>query len=107
PPAGVWTELREAGVQISPAGAGLEAAESGPVRSAMFSAPVSRIHQLLTRRELEIMELLAHGETNRQIADRMVVSEGTVKSHVSQILRKMRAANRAEAVSKFIRLTSQ
>jgi DNA-binding NarL/FixJ family response regulator len=53
------------------------------------------------------MELLAHGETNRQIADRIVVSEGTVKSHVSQILRKMHAANRAEAVSKFIRLTSQ
>jgi DNA-binding NarL/FixJ family response regulator len=73
----------------------------------MFSAPDSRIHQLLTRRELEIMELLAHGETNRQIADRMVVSEGTVKSHVSQILRKMRAANRAEAVSKYMRLTSQ
>jgi len=103
----VLTEIREAGLQISTASAGLEAAESGPVRSAMFSAPDSRIHQLLTRRELEIMELLAHGETNRQIAGRMVVSEGTVKSHVSQILRKMRAANRAEAVSKYMRLTSQ
>jgi LuxR family transcriptional regulator, regulator of acetate metabolism len=103
----VLTEIREAGLQISTASAGLQAAESGPVRSAIFSAPDSRIHQLLTRRELEIMELLAHGETNRQIADRMVVSEGTVKSHVSQILRKMRAANRAEAVSKYMRLTNQ
>jgi DNA-binding CsgD family transcriptional regulator len=100
-------EIREAGLQISTASAGLEEAESVPVRSALFSAPDSRMHQLLTRRELEIMELLAQGETNRQIADRIVVSEGTVKSHVSQILRKMHAANRAEAVSKFMRLTSQ
>jgi LuxR family transcriptional regulator, regulator of acetate metabolism len=104
----VLAEIREAGLQISTASEGLQqAAEAEPVRAAMFSAPDSRVHQLLTRRELEIMELLAHGETNRQIADRIVVSEGTVKSHVSQILRKMHAANRAEAVSKFIRLTSQ
>jgi len=37
----------------------------------------------------------------------MVVSEGTVKSHVSQILRKMQAANRAEAVSRYMRLTGR
>ena len=104
----VLAEIREAGLQISTASEVLQqAAEAEPVRAAMFSAPDSRVHQLLTRRELEIMELLAHGETNRQIADRIVVSEGTVKSHVSQILRKMHAANRAEAVSKFIRLTNQ
>jgi DNA-binding NarL/FixJ family response regulator len=71
----------------------------------MLSAPVSPIHQILTGRELEIIELLAHGETNKQIAERMVVSEGTVKSHVGNILRKLQAANRAEAVSKFMRLT--
>ena len=98
------TDIREAGLQITTASAGLEAVESDSVRSAMFAAPHSRIHELLTRRELEIIELLAHGETNRQIAGRIVVSEGTVKSHVSQILRKMHAANRAEAVSKYMRL---
>lgn len=101
----VLSEIREAGLQISTTSAGLQAAESEPVRSAKFSAPHSPIHQLLTRRELEIIELLAHGETNRQIAARIVVSEGTVKSHVGQILRKMGAANRAEAVSKYMRLT--
>jgi DNA-binding CsgD family transcriptional regulator len=101
------TDIREAGLQISTATAGLEAVESDSVRSAMFAAPHSRIHQLLTRRELEIIELLAHGETNRQIAGRIVVSEGTVKSHVSQILRKMHAANRADAVSKYLRLMGQ
>jgi DNA-binding NarL/FixJ family response regulator len=100
----VLTDMREAGLQISTTSEDLQAAEQTPVRSAMFSAPDSRIHQLLTRRELEIIELMAHGDTNRQIAERIVVSEGTVKSHVSQILKKMRAANRAEAVSKFLRM---
>jgi DNA-binding CsgD family transcriptional regulator len=99
------TEIREAGLQISTTSADLQSEALAPVRTAIFSAPDSRIHQLLTRRELEIIELLAHGETNKQIAERIVVSEGTVKSHVSQILRKMHAANRAEAVSKFMRLT--
>jgi LuxR family transcriptional regulator, regulator of acetate metabolism len=103
----VLTDIREAGLQISSTSEDLQAAEAEPVRSAMFSAPDSRIHQLLTRRELEIIELLAHGETNKQIAERIVVSEGTVKSHVSQILRKMHAVNRAEAVSKFVRLTGK
>jgi DNA-binding CsgD family transcriptional regulator len=104
---GALTEIREAGLQIATTSEDLQARESEPVRSAMFSAPDSRIHQLLTRRELEVIELMAHGETNKQIADRIVISEGTVKSHVSQILRKMHAANRAEAVSKFMRLTGR
>lgn len=101
----VLTEIREAGLQITNTSKGLLATEAEPVRSAMLSAPVSPIHQILTGRELEIIELLAHGETNKQIAERMVVSEGTVKSHVGNILRKLQAANRAEAVSKFMRLT--
>lgn len=98
-------EIREAGLQISPPATGLTPAAAEPIRSAVFAAPDSRIHQVLTRRELEIIELIAHGETNREIADRMVISEGTVKTHVSRILRKLRVANRAEAASQFMRLT--
>lgn len=101
------TEMREAGLEITSVSQGLQAVEAEPVRAAIFSAPDSRIHQLLTRRELEVIELLAAGETNKQIAERIVVSEGTVKSHVSQILRKLHAANRAEAVSKYMRLTDR
>jgi DNA-binding NarL/FixJ family response regulator len=44
---------------------------------------------------------MALGETNAQIAHRLFVSEGTVKSHVKHILRKLDAANRAEAVSRY------
>jgi DNA-binding NarL/FixJ family response regulator len=43
------------------------------------------------------------GATNSQIADRLTVSETTVKSHVKHIFRKLRATNRAEAIARFIK----
>lgn len=57
----------------------------------------------LTARELEVLELMAAGQTNSQIARRLVITEGTAKSHVKRIMRKLRAANRAEAVAAWIR----
>lgn len=57
----------------------------------------------LTARELEVLELMAVGQTNSQIARRLVITEGTAKSHVKRIMRKLRAANRAEAVAAWIR----
>jgi DNA-binding CsgD family transcriptional regulator len=59
---------------------------------------------LLTRRELDVLRLVADGETNRAIADALVISDGTVKFHVNSILRKLHVANRAEAVSRYLRL---
>lgn len=56
----------------------------------------------LTRREIEVLRLMASGDTNGRIARRLVISEGTVKSHVKHILRKLGAANRAEAVSRWL-----
>jgi DNA-binding CsgD family transcriptional regulator len=53
----------------------------------------------LTRREVDVLKLMAAGDTNARIATKLIISEGTVKSHVKHILRKLRAANRAEAVS--------
>jgi DNA-binding CsgD family transcriptional regulator/GAF domain-containing protein len=58
----------------------------------------------LTRREIDVLKHMANGKTNAGIAARLVVSEGTVKSHVKHILRKLAAANRAEAVSVYLRL---
>jgi DNA-binding CsgD family transcriptional regulator/GAF domain-containing protein len=57
---------------------------------------------MLTRRELEVLRLMAAGDTNGRIGRRLVISEGTVKSHVKHILRKLGAANRAEAVSRWL-----
>jgi DNA-binding CsgD family transcriptional regulator len=61
----------------------------------------------LNRREWEILALLATGATNRQIAATLVVSENTIKSHVKRILRKLPAANRAEAVYRYTQLTRE
>jgi DNA-binding CsgD family transcriptional regulator len=59
---------------------------------------------VLTRREAEILGLLADGKTNRAIAAELVISDGTVKFHVNGILRKLRVSNRAEAVSRYFSL---
>jgi DNA-binding CsgD family transcriptional regulator len=60
----------------------------------------------LTVREWEILGHLATGATNGQIAAALVVSESTVKSHVKRILRKLPAANRAEAVYRYTQMTA-
>ena len=51
----------------------------------------------LTQREVEILKLVAEGLTNQEIADRLVVSERTVRAHVSNILAKLHLANRTQA----------
>jgi DNA-binding CsgD family transcriptional regulator len=58
----------------------------------------------LTAREVEVLRHLAEGDTNARIARRLVVSEGTVKTHVKHILRKLGAANRAEAAARWSQL---
>lgn len=54
--------------------------------------------EALTERELEVLQLLAQGLANKQIAGRLDISEHTVKFHVSSIYSKLGANNRAEAV---------
>jgi NarL family two-component system response regulator LiaR len=52
----------------------------------------------LTGRELEVLRLLAHGRTNREIAEDLVLGEETVKTHVGNILAKLHLAHRTQAV---------
>lgn len=63
------------------------------------------LRDLLTRREIEVLQLMVRGVTNSGIARELIVSEGTVKFHVKNILRKLHASNRAEATSRYLRLT--
>jgi two-component system, NarL family, response regulator LiaR len=53
----------------------------------------------LTSRELEILQMMVSGESNPEIAERLVVSRSTVKFHVSNILMKLGATTRTEAVA--------
>ncbi len=56
-------------------------------------APVEQ----LTPRELEVLRLIARGKSNKEIADTLIVSEKTVKTHVSNILSKLHLADRTQA----------
>jgi len=57
----------------------------------------------LSRRETEVLELLVDGLTNRQIAERLVVSEHTVHRHVTHILRKLEVPSRTAAAAQAVR----
>jgi LuxR family transcriptional regulator, regulator of acetate metabolism len=70
------------------------------------TAAERRLVQSLTARELEVLRLMARGTTNRAIAEALVVREGTIKYHVKNILRKLGATSRSEAVARFVRSTS-
>ncbi|MRG84793.1 response regulator transcription factor [Salinibacillus xinjiangensis] len=58
---------------------------------------------LLTRRECEVLQLLADGKSNRGVAEALYISEKTVKNHVSNILQKMDANDRTQAVIQAIK----
>lgn len=84
----------------------VELADRSPVAVPLFSsveaaAGASRRAQL-SEREHVIAALLADGLSNRAIAERLVLSPETVKSHVGRILRKLNASNRAEAAARYV-----
>jgi DNA-binding CsgD family transcriptional regulator len=56
----------------------------------------------LTPREREVLRMIAVGATNSAIAEALVITEGTVKSHVKHILRKLGAANRSQAIASYL-----
>ena len=54
----------------------------------------------LTEREREVLRLVAAGYSNREMADRLYVTEGTIKTHVHNLLAKLGAASRTQAVAR-------
>jgi NarL family two-component system response regulator YdfI len=67
------------------------------------SRPLAELAEPLTRREREVLQMLASGLGNKEIAARLTISEHTVKFHVASILGKLGAASRTEAVTLGIR----
>jgi DNA-binding CsgD family transcriptional regulator/GAF domain-containing protein len=65
------------------------------------AAPAS-VEELLTAREAEVLAMMVRGASNAVIAEKLIIKEGTVKSHVKHILRKLDAVNRAEAISRYM-----
>jgi LuxR family transcriptional regulator, regulator of acetate metabolism len=94
-----WAEgrLAEASDGVIELAADLDA---GPVTGG--GAP-ARLGELLTAREADVLEHLARGASNADIARALVLAEGTVKFHVKNILRKLNVSNRAEATAAYLR----
>jgi DNA-binding CsgD family transcriptional regulator len=70
-----------------------------PVMPSSFVLNTARQEQLgITRRELEILEQIAAGLSNREIAERLYVSENTVKTHAGSVFEKLNAKRRTQAV---------
>jgi DNA-binding NarL/FixJ family response regulator len=67
------------------------------VDTAPHSADSSGV-ALLTSRERDVLSLVAQGMSNQEIADHLIISEGTVKTHVSRILAKLQLRDRIHAV---------
>jgi LuxR family maltose regulon positive regulatory protein len=78
----------------------LDAQDAGPDAGQGGAATVPGLVEQLTRRELEVLQMLAAGRSNQAIAGQLVVTLDTVKKHVSHILGKLGAANRTEAVTR-------
>ena len=65
---------------------------------------ITRGAETLSSRELEVLEMIATGAKNAEIADRFVISQNTVKSHVGHILKKLPAKNRTAAAFRYVEL---
>jgi len=107
------TQVRAAAVDVSSgpgrAGNGEDGAAARPAAHAGATPTALAAHagetiEALTSRELEVFELLAKGLSNRDIAGVLGISAHTAKFHVAQILAKVGAATRAEAVAIGLRL---
>ena len=74
------------------------------VRDSVGEASADRVFQeALTHRELEVLELLAEGLPNKGIAERLRISDQTVKFHIASIMGKLGAPNRVETVRRAVR----
>ena len=76
-------------------------------KASPISDPSARLRQsgqglveLLSQRELEVLQLMALGNTNQEIARQLIVAPGTVKAHTASIYRKLEVANRTEAIAR-------
>jgi DNA-binding CsgD family transcriptional regulator len=89
---GIWLGLKLTGKRETIIVREVPAAQS-------FTLNEIRLRELgITRRELEILELIARGLSNREIAERLFVSENTVKTHSSRLFDKLSARRRTQAV---------
>ena len=82
---------------LQPSVAAKVVAEFTRMSDAPAPDPQASLVEPLSDRELEILELIATGASNKEIADQLVITEGTAKSHISNILNRLDARDRTQA----------
>ena len=69
--------------------------------------PVSALQDIFTRKQLQVLEELPAGRSNREIAARLNMSEETVRSHMKEILARLGVRNRTEGVARYLKMIEQ
>jgi DNA-binding NarL/FixJ family response regulator len=92
-----------AGLQVARVEDGVGLLPNPPMHKQMHE-PAEQIVEPLTPREIDVLEMLAEGFSNKTIAHRLSISDHTAKFHVNSILAKLNAGTRTEAVTRGIRL---
>ena len=99
---GIWLGVKLTGTRpaITPAAIVAQVPTSAAEQAGESSIPDEKKREdlSLTRREIEILQLIAQGLSNRQIAETLYVSENTVKTHCSRVFDKLGAKRRTQAV---------
>jgi NarL family two-component system response regulator LiaR len=90
-------ELIEAIRQVQQGESWLHPAVARKVLNELMHTTEPSASEKLTERETDVLKLLAHGLSNRDIAERLVISEATVRTHVSSLLAKLHLASRTQA----------
>ena len=73
--------------------------DNGTAEVIPFNGPLQQLEQEPTMREIEVLQLVSDGLVNREIGERLFLSEETVKSHVRHLLAKLQSRSRAHAVA--------
>jgi len=88
---------------IEAAAAGFVVLQPGDLEGLLVNPQPASLREPLTPREVEVLGMLAEGQSNKSIAHRLGISEHTVKFHVTSIMGKLNAGSRTEAVTQGIR----
>ena len=91
---GIWLGLKLTRVKV------VEVVREVPVAGDFVRNEARQAELGITPRELEILEALAAGHSNREIAERLFVSENTVKTHTANLFAKLQARRRTQAVQR-------